>query len=56
MYNRLEQYLEKMQLISPLQVAFRKKHSNGHALVSVVERIKRVVDGGNFAGGLFLDF
>ena len=26
MYNRLEQYLKKMQLLSPLQFDFRKKH------------------------------
>ena len=45
-----------MQLISPLQFGFRKKHSTGHALVSISERIKRVVDAGNFACGIFLDF
>ena len=27
MYNRLEQYLEKMQSVSPSQFGFRKKHS-----------------------------
>ena len=56
MYNRLEQFLEKKQIISPSQFGFRKMHSTGHALVNIVEPIKGTVNGGNFACGLFLFF
>ena len=56
MYNRLYSYLETMKIISPLQFGFRKMHSTNHALVSIIEHVKSIVDHGNFACGLFLDF
>ena len=56
MYNRLYSYLESMDIISPLQFGFRKMHSTSHAVVSIIEHVKRIVDRGNFACGLFLDF
>ena len=56
MYNRVYNYLESMQIINPLQFGFRKMHSTNHALVSIIEHVKKIVDNGNFACGLFLDF
>ena len=56
MYDRLYSYLESRQLINPLQFGFRKMHSTNHALVSITEHVKKIVDNGNFACGLFLDF
>ena len=55
-YNRLYSYLESMDIISPLQFGFRKMHSTSHAVVSVIEQVKWIVDCGNFACCLFLDF
>ena len=56
MYNHLYSFLETMQIISPLQFGFRKMHSTNHALISIIEHVKSIVDHGKFACGLFLDF
>ena len=41
MYNRIEVFLNELELIYSNQYGFRKKHSTNHALVSIVEQIRK---------------
>ena len=42
--------------IYDLQFGFRQKHSTNHALLSMTQQIKDIVDKGNIAVGVFVDF
>ena len=55
MYKRLYAYLEKLNFFYPLQFGFRKKHSTGHALISMTEEIRNTIDNGNYGCGVFID-
>ena len=55
MHNRLYKFLEKFELLYPLQFGFREKHSTTHALLSLTESIKHSIDNGKFGCGIFLD-
>ena len=39
-----------------LQFGFRQKHSTNHAILSMTQQIKDVIDKGNIAVGVFVDF
>ena len=54
MHNRLYKFLEKFELLYPLQFGFREKHSTTHALLSLTESIKKSIDNGKFGCGIFL--
>ena len=41
--------------LSELQFGFRYKHSTSHALVSITEKIRKALDTGHFASGIFID-
>ncbi len=55
MFNRIEQFLLKFDTIYKLQFGFRKKYSTEHALLSIVEEIRRNLDDGKFSCGVFVD-
>ena len=55
MYNRIELFLSEFDLIYKLQFGFRKKHSTEHALLSIVEEIRRNLNNGDFSCGVFID-
>lgn len=38
------------------QFGFRAKHSTGHAILSIVDKIQRAIDERDFSCGIFLDF
>ena len=48
-------FLELSDVIHPLLLGFRKKHSTAHALISLAEKIKKTIDDGNYGCGVFID-
>ena len=56
MFNRLYSFLESHKCIYDLQFGFRQKHSTNHALLSMTQQIKDIIDKGNVAVGVFVDF
>ena len=55
MYNRIELFLSDFNIIYDLQFGFRKKHSTEHALLSIVDEIRKNLDKGIFSCGVFID-
>ena len=51
MYN----YLVKFNLISSKQFGFRSKHSCNHAIISLTEHVKKLLDEGHIVCGVFID-
>ena len=54
-YTRIYSYLTNNKLIYDKQYGFRSNYSTNHALLSITERIKDLVDSGNFVCGVFVD-
>ena len=54
-YTRIYSYLVKNNLIFDKQFGFRSTYSTNHALLSITERIKDLVDSGNYVCGIFVD-
>ena len=56
-YDRLYGFLDKFELLCPLQFGFREKHSSthAHALLSLTESIKHSIDNDKYGCGIFLD-
>ena len=55
LYTRIYSYLVKNDMIYNKQFGFRSKHSTNHALISITERIKSLVDYGLYVCGIFID-
>ena len=55
MYSRVYSFLEANNVIYSRQFGFRKSYSTTHALISMVERLRRCLDDGNVAVGVFVD-
>ena len=55
MYKRLYDFLEKHSILYSFQFGFRASHSINHALVSITETIKNLLDNRKFGCGVFLD-
>ena len=55
MFNRVYTFLNKYKCIYDLRFGFRKKHSTNHALLEITENIRKALDNGKFARGVFLD-
>ena len=56
MYNRLSNFIEKMNIIYAKQFGFRSHHSTEHAILSIVDKIHEGIEKGMFSCGIFLDF
>ena len=54
-YSRLIGFLNEFNQIYARQFGFRKSHSAIHTLINIVERIRRSLDNGEFACGVFID-
>ena len=54
-YTRIYSYLVKNNLIFDKQFGFRSNYSTNHALISITERIKDLVDSGKYVCGIFVD-
>ena len=55
MYERLYNFLVKHAILHELQFGFRANHSINHALVSLTEAIKNLLDNRKFGCGIFID-
>ena len=55
MHLRLMGFLEGQNLFYARQFGFRKGHSTVHALIDIVERVRKCLDNGEFACGVFVD-
>ena len=56
MYNRLSNFIEKMNIIYAKRFGFRSHHSTEHAILSIVDKIHEGIEKGMFSCGIFLDF
>ena len=56
MFNRLYSFLESNKCIYDFQFGFRQKHSTNHALLSMTQEIRDIIDKGDLAIGVFVDF
>ena len=54
-HSRLFDFFEDSQALYFLQFGFRKKHSTIHALIEITESVRRALDNGMVACGVFLD-
>ena len=54
-YTRIFDYLTKNNMISSKQFGFRSKYSTIHAIISLTERIKELMDSGHYVCGIFID-
>ena len=55
-YNRLIDFIEKMNIIYAKQFGFRSKHSTEHAILNIVDNIHKGIENGKLSCGIFLDF
>ena len=56
MYVRLYQFLNGNKCFYDLQFGFRAKHSVNHALIDIIESVRKALDDGKIAcGGVFID-
>ena len=54
--NRFYSFLEQNSSLFNYQFGIRNDHSTNHALISITEKIRKVIDDVKFACGVFLDF
>ena len=54
-YTRVYSYLVKFDLIYAKQFGFRNNHSCNHAIISLTEHIKKLLDEGQVVCGVFVD-
>ena len=55
MYTRIFKFFNNNNLFYPLQFGFRQNYSTTHALISLTETIRKYLDKGKFACGIFVD-
>ena len=55
MYASIYSYLTRNDLIYNKQFGFRSNYSTNHALISITERIKSLVDAGHYVCDVFVD-
>ena len=55
MYSCLCAFLTKYKLLFKKQFGFRSKHSTSHALISLIDLIKKYLDNDYFVCGVFID-
>ena len=56
LYCRINKFLENHKCFYKNQFGFRKKHSTNHALITITEKIRNVLDNNQYACGVLLDF
>ena len=52
----MNKFLENHKCFYKNQFGFRKKHSTNHALITITEKIRNVLDNNQYACGVLLDF
>ena len=53
-FKRVYEFLEKYNCFYDLQIGFRSKHSTVHALISITESIRSVLDESKYVCGIFV--
>ena len=53
--SRLNSFLEQHNHLCPYQFVFRVDYSTNNALMTIVERIKKQLDAGNYTAGVFVE-
>ena len=48
MHKRLIDFLEVNKILHSLQLGFRQKHPSAHTLISITEKIRNLIDNGNY--------
>ena len=56
MYHRLLKVLNKHKILNKFQFGFRNMHSTSMALITLLDNLRKALDSGNCAVGIFLDF
>ena len=56
MANHLLEFLNSDNTLYKFQLGFRKHSSTSHAIISLVERINKVISSDKYMIGVFLDF
>ena len=54
MYNRMYKFFSANNPIHPLQFGFKQKYSIVHALISLIENIRKNLDERNIGWGIFV--
>ena len=54
-YSRVYSYLIRKNLIYEKQFGFRMNHSTNHAIISLTENIRKLLDHGHYVCGIFID-
>ena len=55
-HSRMNKFLENHKCFYKNQFGFRKKHLTNHALITITEKIRNVLDNNQYACGVLLDF
>ena len=55
MYSRVSNFLENQKILFEKQFGFRKSHSTNHALIVIVEQIKKNMENNLYTCGVFVD-
>ena len=54
-YTRIYSYLDRNKLIYSKQFGFRSKYSTNHAIISLTEHIRNLLDNKHYVCGVFVD-
>ena len=54
-YKRIYFYLDQKKLLYAKQFGFRGNHSTNHAIISLTEHIRQLLDKGEYVCGVFVD-
>ena len=55
LYKRLYTFVNSNNIIYSLQFGFRQKYSTSHALINIIENIRKTLGEGNIGCGVFVD-
>ena len=55
MYRRLYTFLNNRNIIYDLQFGCRRQYSTSHALINIIENIRKALDDGNIGCVVFVD-
>ena len=55
MYKSLHTFLNKNNVIYNLQFGFRQQYSISHALINIIENVRKALDDGDIGSGVFVD-
>ena len=54
-YKRIYSYLDQKKLLYSKPFGFRGTHSTNHAIISITEHSRKLLDNGEYVCGIFVD-